>query len=105
MSDRWHDVCATSDVAEGAPFAVKVEGRKIAIHLLAGRYYAIDDMCPHADGLLSQGRVSGEQIECPLHGARFHIPTGRHLGGPGNRHLECFPIKQEGVRLFVYRND
>ena len=105
MSERWHDVGAVSDVAEGAPFAVKVEGRRIAIYLLAGRYCAIDDLCPHADGLLSQGRIAGEEIECPLHGARFHIPTGRHLGGPGKRDLDCFPVKRDGVRLLVCRND
>ena len=105
MSERWYDVGAVSDVAEGAPFAVKVEGRRIAIYLLAGRYCAIDGLCPHADGLLSRGRIAGEEIECPLHGARFHIPTGRHLGGPGRGDLECYPVKQDGERLLVCRND
>jgi 3-phenylpropionate/trans-cinnamate dioxygenase ferredoxin subunit len=105
MTDIWHDVGAADEVTADAPLSVKVEGRNIGIYLLAGRYYAVDDLCPHADALLSQGFILGEDIECPLHGARFHVPSGKHLDGPGNRDLECFAVKREGGRLLVRRND
>lgn len=105
MSAEWHDVGAVDQVTQDTPLSVKVEGRSIGVYLLAGPYYAVDDLCPHADAPLSKGSVLGEQIQCPLHGARFHIPSGRHIDGPGNRDLECFSVKLEGTRLLVRRND
>ena len=43
--------------------------------------------------------VEGEEIECPLHGARFHVPTGRCTKEPGGRDLKTYPIKIENNRL------
>ena len=105
MSTQWHDIGGVDEVTPDCPLSVKVEGRNIGVYELAGRYYAIDDLCPHADAMLSKGSVMGEQIKCPFHGARFHIPSGKHIDGPGKRDLECFSVKREGTRLLVRRND
>lgn len=44
----------------------------------------MEDICPHANALLSQGFMDGETIECPLHGALFDIRTGQCLREPGS---------------------
>jgi 3-phenylpropionate/trans-cinnamate dioxygenase ferredoxin subunit len=98
---QWHDVAATGDVAEDTPLAVKVAGREIGIYALNGSYYALEDVCPHAYALLSQGFVDGEEIECPLHGAKFHIPTGRCTKEPADRDVARYEVRVEGGRLFV----
>ena len=54
-----------------------------------------------AAALLSQGFVDGDEVECPLHGAKFHIPTGKCTKEPGGRDLACFAVRSEGGRLFV----
>jgi 3-phenylpropionate/trans-cinnamate dioxygenase ferredoxin subunit len=97
----WHDVAAAADVSEDMPVSVKVGEREIGIFLLNGAYYALEDVCPHAYALLSQGFVDGDEIECPLHGAKFHIPTGKCTKEPGGRDLACFAVKVEGGRLLV----
>ena len=101
MAGEWHDVAATADVSEDMPLSVKVGEREIGIYAVGGKYAALEDVCPHAYALLSQGFVEGDEIECPLHGARFHIPTGKCTKEPGGRDLACYPIKAEGGRLYV----
>jgi len=48
-----------------------------------GELYAIDDTCTHQDASLSDGEISGDEIECPLHGGAFNIRTGAPV---------CFPV-------------
>jgi 3-phenylpropionate/trans-cinnamate dioxygenase ferredoxin subunit len=101
MAAEWHDVAAPGDVGEDAPITVKVGEREIGIYAVNGKHYALEDVCPHAYALLSQGFVDGEEIECPLHGAKFHIPTGKCTKEPGGRDLACYAVKLEGDRLYV----
>jgi 3-phenylpropionate/trans-cinnamate dioxygenase ferredoxin subunit len=101
MAGEWHDVGAVDAVSEDMPLSVKIGEREIGIYSLSGSYYALEDVCPHAHALLSQGFVDGEEIECPLHGAKFHIPTGKCTKEPGGRDLACLAVKAEGGRLHV----
>jgi 3-phenylpropionate/trans-cinnamate dioxygenase ferredoxin component len=97
----WQDVGAADEVTEDTPLAASINGRAIGVYQLDGKYYALEDVCPHAEALLSQGFVEGEEIECPLHGARFHIPTGKCTKEPAERDLACYEVMREGERLLV----
>ena len=101
MPMEWHDVGAADELTEDLPLSATVQGKSVGVYLLAGKYYALEDVCPHADALLSQGFVEGEEIECPLHGARFHIPSGKCTKEPGERDLACHEAKREGERILV----
>lgn len=97
----WHDVGCADEVTEDTPLPATVAGRSVGVYVLAGNYYALEDVCPHAEALLSQGFVEGEEIECPLHGARFHIPTGKCTKEPAERDLIRYEVKREGARILV----
>jgi 3-phenylpropionate/trans-cinnamate dioxygenase ferredoxin subunit len=101
MADEWHDVGAVDAVSEDMPLTVKIGDREIGVYRVNGKHYALEDVCPHAYALLSQGFVDGEEIECPLHGAKFHIATGKCTKEPGGRDLASYPVKQDAGRLFV----
>jgi 3-phenylpropionate/trans-cinnamate dioxygenase ferredoxin subunit len=101
MSGDWQDVGAADELTEDTPLPVTLAGRSIGVYQLGDQYYALEDVCPHADALLTQGFVMGDEIECPLHGARFHIPTGKCTREPGERDLACFPVKREGARILL----
>ncbi|SVJ78350.1 naphthalene 1,2-dioxygenase system ferredoxin component [Klebsiella pneumoniae] len=58
-----------------------------------GEYYALEDVCPHAYALLSQGFVEDGKVECPLHEAVFDVKTGQCLHGPGGRNLNRYPVR------------
>ncbi len=80
---------------------VRVGTRQIALYNLAGRFYATDDLCTHAEASLSDGFLEGEEIECPLHQGRFHVPTGRALCIPVTEDVATFPVRVEGDDVLV----
>ncbi len=101
MSGNWQRVAAVDDIDEDEPISVEVGGHSVGVFRVDGEYYAIEDVCPHAYALLSQGFVDGEEVECPLHGAVFHIPSGKCLAGPAEEDVKTFPVRIEGDAVLV----
>jgi nitrite reductase/ring-hydroxylating ferredoxin subunit len=89
----WIGVCDAEQVQEDFPFSGSVEGKEIGVYLIDGEYYALEDVCPHAYALLSQGFVEDGKVECPLHEAVFDVKTGQCLHGPGGRNLNRYPVR------------
>ena len=86
-------VCDAEQVQEDFPFSGNVDGKEIGVYLIDGEYYALEDVCPHAYALLSQGFVEDGKVECPLHEAVFDVKTGQCLHGPGGRNLNRYPVR------------
>ena len=99
--DGWQRVAALADLADAAAFAVRLGNRRIALYRLDGKVHALDDVCTHALALLSQGFIEGGAVECPLHGARFDIATGRCLAPPATVDLRTYEVRIEGDEVFV----
>lgn len=101
----WHEVATLAQLDPDFPIGVEVEGQRIGLFLLGDAVHAIEDVCPHAYALLSQGFQEDGVIECPLHAARFDIASGKCLTEIGQRDLLCFPVRvQQGqVQLQLQR--
>ena len=102
---EWVKVGETGDWAP-EPGQVKVimpRGDRIALCNVDGDFYAIDDVCTHDGGPLDQGEVFDDQIECPRHGARFDVRTGRALTLPAYLPVDTFDVRVEDglVKLVV----
>lgn len=97
----WHRVAVVTDVRDGEAFPARVGELELALVRVEGTIYAFEDVCPHAYALLSQGFVEGDEIECPLHGARFEISTGKVLCPPADRDLVTYPVRVEGEDVLV----
>ena len=91
----------TDEVAPGQAKAYDVDGRRIALCNVDGAYYAIDDVCTHDGGSLDQGQLEGDQIECPRHGARFDVKTGRALTLPAVMPVQSYPVRVAGDEIEV----
>jgi nitrite reductase/ring-hydroxylating ferredoxin subunit len=100
MSERI-TIARTGDIPEGRGLAVDVEGLCIAVFNVEGRFYAIDDTCPHAGASLAEGDVDGTIVECPLHGARFDLATGALLSPPADRSVTAYKVHVEGEDIQV----
>jgi 3-phenylpropionate/trans-cinnamate dioxygenase ferredoxin subunit len=83
MSD-WVTVGAAADVPPGHAALVEVDGTQVAVFNVAGEFYAVDDVCSHAEASLSEGELDPEgcSIECPMHGSCFDLRTGEPLSLP-----------------------
>jgi nitrite reductase/ring-hydroxylating ferredoxin subunit len=75
-------LCKDTDVAPGAARRAELGGAAYAVFNVDGRFYVTQDHCTHGPGSLSEGFVEGEEIECPFHAGRFHIPTGQPAAPP-----------------------
>lgn len=92
MSD-WIDVAAAEDFLPGTCRVVETGDIPIVVFNLDGRYYAIENRCTHENAELSDGTLQGDEIICPLHGARFSVVTGVVLGPPAYENLSTFPVR------------
>ena len=83
MSD-WVTVGAAADVPPGHAALVEVDGTQVAVFNVAGEFYAVDDVCSHAEASLSEGELDPEgcSIECPMPGSCFDLRTGEPLSLP-----------------------
>ena len=60
------------------------DGREIVLLESDGQLRAIDRLCPHEDGDLSEGMMVGAHLKCPQHGWIFDLSNGRCLNRRGN---------------------
>lgn len=101
MSD-WIDVAREGSLAEGEHLVIDVDGVDVAVFMIDGHYYAIEDACTHDGAEIASGRlVEGCEIICPRHGARFCLKTGKVLSPPAYEDLSTFPIRIEQGRIQV----
>jgi len=92
MSD-WIPVAAVAEVPEGQALAVAVGGEAVCLYNLGGIVYATQDTCTHEEASLAEGFIDGDCIECPLHQALFHIPTGEARAAPASVALRIYPVR------------
>ena len=97
----WHDAAARDQLDSDFPVGVDINGQKLGLFLLNDEVHALEDVCPHAYALLSQGFQEGGVIECPLHAARFDIATGKCLVEVGQRDLHRFAVRVADGRVQV----
>ena len=101
MDERWFNVASVDDVPEGATLAVEAGGEAICLYNLAGSIYATHDACTYEEASLADGYLEGDCIECPLHQARFHVPTGQVRSPPAEADLRTFPVQVDGRDILV----
>jgi nitrite reductase/ring-hydroxylating ferredoxin subunit len=94
-------VCSVAEVPEGTAHRVVLDGVPIAVVHTEGEWFAVSDVCSHADVSLSEGDVDGCTLECWLHGSRFDLRTGKPSGPPATTPIPVYPVSVEGDTVFV----
>jgi 3-phenylpropionate/trans-cinnamate dioxygenase ferredoxin subunit len=89
------------DVPLGRVKVVEVEGEDIALCNVDGTIYAVANVCTHDGGPLGQGYLEDGEIECPRHGARFSVRTGKVRVLPAIIPIPTFEVKVEGEDIWV----
>ena len=99
--DGWQKVASRAEVKPGEIYSTELDGTPIALIELEGTIFAISDTCTHEFALLSEGFLEAEEIECPLHQARFDVRTGTCVAGPATQDLDTYEVKVEGGEVYV----
>jgi 3-phenylpropionate/trans-cinnamate dioxygenase ferredoxin subunit len=94
-------VCSVADLTDDAALSVVVDGEPLAVVRSEGEFFAIRDVCSHADVPLSEGDVEECAIECWLHGSRFDLRSGKPTGLPATKPVPVYPVRIEGGDVLV----
>ena len=82
--------------------AVMADHTEICLaHAEDGNFYAINDVCTHENFLLSGGELFDLQVECPQHGSRFSLATGKVTGLPAVIPATTYPVTVVGDEVYV----
>ena len=81
---------------------INVEGKKICLVKHKSKFYALQNTCPHAGGILSGGWCKEGNIVCPIHRYEYNLTTGR--GAEGQRdYVDVYPVedREDGVYIGI----
>jgi nitrite reductase/ring-hydroxylating ferredoxin subunit len=92
----------------------------IGVFNVGGRFYALNNYCPHMGAPVCRGIVkgtveadatyrvrwvrAGEILRCPWHGWEFEIETGVTIAGPARR-ISTYPVTIEDGKVVVETKD
>ena len=80
---------------------VMINGKSIALfHLTNGDVRAVLNSCPHKNGPLAEGIVSGEFVFCPLYDWKISLVTGE-VQKPDNGRVETFETQIIDEYIYV----
>jgi nitrite reductase (NADH) small subunit len=98
--EQYVKVAKVTEIPDGASKLVELDDKQIGIFNIGGKYYAINNVCPHRGGPLHEGNLEGTIITCPWHGWQFDVCSG---ASPVNPALQqsCYPVKVEGGTISI----
>ncbi|HTH49654.1 MAG TPA: Rieske 2Fe-2S domain-containing protein [Candidatus Limnocylindria bacterium] len=85
---------------EGQAGPVEVHGKRLALVRLEGKFYALDNACPHRGGPLAVGYLDGCRLHCPLHGWGFDVTSGACDVRP-ELPVATYPVEVREGRVWV----
>ena len=91
----------TSEISLNSSKVINLGDKQIALFNHEGEYYALDDMCSHAEASLSEGDVYDCKVECPLHGAEFDLKTGDAVTLPATKPVNKYKVDVEDDYIFL----
>lgn len=101
MAVTFQRVAAISEIPRGQSRVFEVDGKRVSVCNVEGEIFAIADLCSHDDGPLGEGELTDHQIECPRHGARFDLKTGKALCLPAVLPIPVYKVELRGEEIWI----
>jgi 3-phenylpropionate/trans-cinnamate dioxygenase ferredoxin subunit len=102
---RWVRVASTDEIPQDSFKCVSCEGLDIDIFHLEDNFYAIGDICTHAETSLCEGDfyedMRGWVIECPLHGSQFDVTSGEAVSLPATGNAGKYAVRVEDGEVYL----
>ena len=78
---------------------------RICIVNFEGKYYPLGNVCTHLGGPLDEGTLEGYEVECPWHGSKFDVRTGKPTKPPARQAVPVYKVKVEDNNLLVRKHN
>ena len=92
-SYAFYAIGPEADLPAGERMFLEIGETPVVVFNIAGKLFAIGDVCTHDEGPLGDGELDGHQIICPRHGARFDVDTGKALTLPAVADTPSYPLR------------
>lgn len=90
---EYVEIAPADQLTDGERLFVELGGKSIVLFNLAGKLFAIGDVCSHDNGPVGDGEIEENEIICPRHGARFDIRTGKATSLPALVDIPAYPVR------------
>jgi 3-phenylpropionate/trans-cinnamate dioxygenase ferredoxin component len=90
-----------ADLAPGQTRAIEAFGLQLLVCNAEGRFYAIENRCPHALVRLDTAMLTGCILECPVHGGRLDVRDGSPQRRPIRTPAITFPVRESGAQIEI----
>jgi nitrite reductase (NADH) small subunit/3-phenylpropionate/trans-cinnamate dioxygenase ferredoxin subunit len=100
LNYEFRGVAKTDEIPLGQGRAFELAERRVAVFNDHGRFYAIDDQCPHMGASLADGHLDQHVVACPLHAWRFDIRDGTWCDNRRVK-IDSFPVRVVGDEIQV----
>ncbi len=96
-------VATMREIKNNTMVRVEVGEEDILLANVNGHFYAITDVCSHATGSLSMGKLLPDtcEVQCPIHVGRFDLRSGTPTALPAIAPVEAFEVRIEGGDVLV----
>ena len=99
---EWIEVAEVTEFQDTDRKLVDLGGvNQIGLFKLQDEYFAISAWCSHQKTSLVHGDLFDHEIECPLHGARFDLRSGKNMTLPAVRPIPRYDVKVDGEKIFL----
>ncbi|MGA8220257.1 MAG: Rieske (2Fe-2S) protein [Candidatus Acidiferrales bacterium] len=88
------------EVPAGSIREFQLEGKVVAVANVAGKLFAINNVCLHRGGPLGQGELDRQVVTCPWHGWQYDVTTGKLVTNPAVG-VETYPVEVRGEDIFI----
>jgi nitrite reductase/ring-hydroxylating ferredoxin subunit/uncharacterized membrane protein len=103
--EQYERVAALAEVPDNSMRRVmSAEGAPVLLIRLGERVYAIGSTCSHDGGPLHEGTLQKNAVQCPWHGSRFSIKSGRVLTGPSTSGVPRYDVRIRDGQVEVKRH-
>ena len=90
-----------SNFDDNSLVTVLIEDQEVVVFKIEDDYFALNNLCSHAEAKLSEGEVYDCKVECPLHGAEFDLNTGNPLTLPATKPVKVYKVSIEGDQIVI----
>ena len=95
-------VANADEIPAGTGKTVFAGEKAIALFNVSGKFYALDNTCPHRGGPLGEGELDGCILTCPWHGWQFDVTTGESTSGTqATTYKVSVNQKTKEIKVFV----
>lgn len=93
-------VARTNELGPGQGKKIKVGKLQIALFNYRGKYFALQNYCPHQNADLADGYIRDGQLYCPMHHWAFDLFNGAYAFNPELK-IKTYPVLVEQESIYI----